>query len=126
MADSNGRGKRPKTPKTSRDWLARGFGVLALALFLATFVLLGYLWLMAWVDGALPTAWGETVKGHGPWRGHRDLENGVYFAFLLPILGFVASMFSVGFRPNLIGGVVALLGPVAAVLVVATHFWLIN
>ena len=115
-----------KPPKTAKDWLSKGSGLVALSFFLATFVLLGFLWIVAWREGVLPSAWGEMVKGHGPWRGHRDLENGVYFAFLLPIFGFVASMFSVGFRPNLIGGIVALLSPVAVILVVATHFWLID
>lgn len=107
--------------------LAWGLLNLAVAALLFVGPMLSAIWsLAAWYDRIPPGPWGVYEGNHGPWRWVYNLDRLLGFTFGLPFYAFLAALLSGSLKPQPPFAVVALSCPVIFVLLLWSHYWLVD
>ena len=108
------------------DLTAKILQIICFSIFGLIFVIFAYVWISAFIQGAVPNQWGEFEGNHGPWRRAYDLRRCLHFLFLTCFISFFSGLLAFCFKPKWVTGIITVLSPILLYLFLATHFWLID
>ena len=118
---------RPRGIARVRQVGAQWTGLFALALLLLSAWYFVEMWVSAYRSGAAPLGkWGEYEGNHGPWRHIYGLRSTWYRVLAAQSLALFVALISLTLRPGRRAAIIAGLALGAAILFIATHYWLVD
>jgi hypothetical protein len=117
---------KPNTDRRTRASIARWLNVLTMALLLCAGLFLVYAWWSAWQQGDIPATWGDFPGNHGPWRHIGNLRASLTLALMMPLCAMVPAVLSLLINPTGKALALAAISFATFMLLISTHYWLID